>query len=165
MREIWLAVLLCSLSGCTAYLQNFPSREAEFRKNSLGVLVYNNTGEALSEDEWNQVDHVINFAYGNLRKCVGGISQDVDRKIREVPIVLLPQRPISGVPLNWQGLIDGLFYFYRPFFLTVFIRYDFLTTSYLRHEWLHAYILFNPETAHLTYHHDLPLFQKCGRLP
>ncbi|MFY9461749.1 MAG: hypothetical protein WAP51_00925, partial [Candidatus Sungiibacteriota bacterium] len=127
-------LLTASFSGCAAIRNELyasfyvPNAGTEMKIHPLGMTVYNQSGEALSAWDWDLRFYTIESAYAFFKGCVGLGDGVLDEKLRNIPIVILPDKPPSG---GFDALTDFSF---------IFVHRDRFTSYRLEHEWLHIYL-------------------------
>lgn len=171
---LFLAVIM---AGCTSAVDSFyppqdqwlsahpylPDSRTERREHPLGMMVYNKTGEVISEKQWADWFSIIDQAFRSFKKCIVLPDGLLDRELRSSDIVVFSQRLPRP---NSQFVAFTLAHFRLFGFLPyeswdIFVHKDYFTLGNLRHEWIHVYSrLINEERLGHSHH----LFAECENI-
>lgn len=123
-----------------------------------GMSFYNKVGLELTESQKNLIARYAERSYWDLVMCVGGSIDDpeVASKMRLVPIVLIP-----GKPLFLYGEEKAGF----TIFSLIFIRRDRISDRRsLLHERLHVFLFLTGRRFLGDPFHRDPLFKECEEM-
>lgn len=165
-RRIVLLLCCASLFGCTIPpLYPLPG-DTPMRAHSLGIKVYDASGEIASEGDWRIRGKIINHAWQTLGDCVGFEFKFAAWLIKRVPVIVTPpgKKVEYGGVTGDAGFLWSTVTFFGPGWgEAILVRLDLFTDDLLRHEWIHAYLyfVFGPEAVS---NHDHELFKSCERI-
>lgn len=141
------------LNGC-AFLQYYPQSYIPDKVSDSGIALYNKVGLPISDSGWKIIFGYVDQSYFDLIVCV---SEDIDphvaEKIRTIPIVLIPGRPLFSFGKE-IGAFTTLDY--------IFIRRDLIShRSLLLQERVHIYLYYTEKRFLGDFFHRDSLFDKC----
>ncbi len=150
-------VLSMALSGCG--LQHFlraPNPAVPHRQHPLGMLVYDEAEKVVEETEWAWRFGIIGDAYSTFKACINPEDPEIDRALRNVPIIILPPEPIIILGQDTHAFTN---------LRTMFLRSDFFHRPELRHEWIHIYLFVTGKRFLGDLLHRDQRFKSCWRIP
>lgn len=152
--SVSLVFLLVFLFGCTEisrYLR-MPNERHSSRIHSLGMQVYNMSGEEFTESDWETRLYLIEGAFVTLKKCLNLHNAEVEEWMRGRGIVILPPQKIEFFGGGQKAYTN---------LKNIFIRHDRFDMATLRHEWIHIYLwAANKRIFGDPFHRDA-LFYRC----
>lgn len=156
LRGSLLFVLFLSVSGC-AFLRHQPMTYLPDWISDSSIPFYNKVGLLLSDSEREVISGYAERSYWDLVECIGGsIDQEIGRKIRDVPIVLIPGKPIFILGKEKGGFTNLEF---------IFIRRDRISDRRsLLHERVHIYLFLAGKRFSGDPLHRDQLFKECEKV-
>ena len=155
MRRLAFFILsLGILYGCGQldYIRYLPREDTEWRIHpSLGMIIYNKSGELLDEKRWIMIFLVTNAGFDSFKRCVGVMDRDIEEQLKNSPVVM-----IGSDRSRFPGDSDAFTDFER-----IFIRQEYYDEGSLIVEWLHIYFWLSGQHLFGDYSHSDPLFKKC----